>query len=1145
MATPTLDEAAIFNIARRMTGLEERHAYLLHSCGADPSLFARLEAMLRLFDQEPHYLETASDQPQLMLFDPFFVEPGMELGPYKLIKPIGEGGMGSVFLAEQTQPVKRQVAIKIIKPGLDWRRVQARFEAERQALALMDHPNIAKVLDVGATQPAAALAATTDMEGESARAAFSARNRPYFVMELVEGVPITHYCDEHCLTPHERLQLFIPICYAVQHAHQKGIIHRDLKPSNVLIAEFDGKPVPKIIDFGVAKAVEATLGDRTQLTELGSVVGTLEYMSPEQAEPGQHDVDTRSDIYSLGALLYELLAGSTPFQATQLHGAAVLELLRIVREVDPPTPSSRLSTTEELPAIAAKRRLEARKLSGMMRGDLDWIVMKCLEKNRSRRYGTATELARDLERYLHDEPVEARPPSKGYLLRRFAWRNRKLLITSTAFATLLLVGTALSAWQAVRALLAERLARDNERDALVVKSFLQDDLLGQADIANQEMGTDRNRNITVRELLDRAAQRIGSRFQDQELTEASIRLTLGKAYLALGEHDKAQAQLEHCLELRRAKLGPDNLATLEALHVLGVTFLEAKKLDEAAPRLQQALSGFQAQLGPTHVDTLMATQNLALALGARGRYDESEQLLKQVLPELQRQLGPDHRETLATLGNLAHLYHVRGRDREAEPLLQEVLERRRASLGSDHPHTLASMEDLANVKRVCGQFDEAERLYKQALLLRRAKLGENHASTLESMNGLALLYRDRGQYTLAEPLLQKALQIQQATHGANDVEALASMNSLAALYRDQGNFAAAEPLFKQVLAGWTAALGPNHPRTLISENNLATLYLSQEKYGVAEPLLKHAGQGARTHLGRDHPLTLQTLFNLGGLYLEQARYQEAAPVFREVFEARRVKLGPDHLDTIASLNSIALVQRATGDFKAAEPSFQKVLETRQARLGPDHPETIRSMNNLALLYRDTQRIAEAERLLEQAAARSKPKLGMGHPQTRNTLVNLADVYAREGKFERAEPLLREVIAYQHQKSGPNSAAYAHQLSRLAQNLLDQKKYAEAEATARECLTILGEQEPKAWSTFRAQSLLGATLLGQKKFAQAEPVLLAGYQGMKDQEGKIPKESRTQVKQALEQLCDLYTAWNKPEQARQWREKLAAASDISK
>jgi serine/threonine protein kinase/tetratricopeptide (TPR) repeat protein len=368
---------------------------------------------------------------------------GTAVGPYKLLQEIGEGGMGTVFLAEQTQPVRRQVALKIIKPGMDSKQVIARFEAERQALALMDHPNIAKVLEAGATES----------------------GRPYFVMELVKGVPITRHCDERRLTPKERLELFIPVCQAVQHAHQKGVIHRDLKPSNVLVCTYDGRPTAKVIDFGVAKATGPRLTERTLFTEFGQVVGTLEYMSPEQAQLDQLDIDTRSDVYALGVLLYELLTGTTPLERKRLKGSALLEVLRRIREEEPPTPSTRLGTTDELPAIAANRGLEPKKLSGLVRGELDWIVMTCLEKDRNRRYETANALARDLQRYLQDEPVQACPPSAGYRLRKFVRRNKGPVLAVALVLLSLLAGVVVSTSQAVRARRAEADARDAQSRA--------------------------------------------------------------------------------------------------------------------------------------------------------------------------------------------------------------------------------------------------------------------------------------------------------------------------------------------------------------------------------------------------------------------------------------------------------------------------------------------------------------------------------------------------------------------------------------------------------------------------------------------------------------------------------------------------------
>jgi serine/threonine protein kinase/tetratricopeptide (TPR) repeat protein len=746
---------------------EEWQAYLDQACGADNELRHQVNLLLQAHQQAGSVPGAAVGEPDhTSAYQAQTERPGTVIGSYKLLQQIGEGGMGTVFMAEQTEPVHRKVALKIIKPGMDSRQVIARFEAERQALALMDHPNIAKVYDAGTT------------EG----------GRPYFIMELVKGVPITRYCDEHRLTPKKRLELFVPVCQAVQHAHQKGIIHRDLKPSNVLVAEYDDKPVTKVIDFGVAKATGPKLTDRTMFTEFGQVVGTLEFMSPEQAKLNALDIDTRSDIYALGVLLYELLTGTTPFEKKRLQQAAFDEMLRIIREEEPPKPSTRLSTAEELPSIAANRSLEPRKLSGLVRGELDWIVMRCLEKDRNRRYATANGLTHDIERYLHDEPVLACPPSAGYRLRKFARKHRTALRVAGAFVVLLVLAAAVSMWQAIRATLAEQRAWQEQQQALnAEQKALEERNRAEASFHMARDAIDRfftqvsespklkaQPMEKFRKELLLNAKEFYERFIREQFDTPGVRYDLGLAYKRLGEVHRelgdftaAEKSLTKAVALIDELVPAQPEAAeyerdLGACHAaLALVYFDNGRMEKANAAFEQALAIQERQAGayPEAAEYRYALAKTYRDFGfMQGRLDQMDNAAKRyeqaldILTKLVQDYPvAEHQLLLATTQtNLASVYTTNAWYDRAEPLLKEAqriygqLVRDQASALPEHWQSLGrchAMLGMAYARQ--GQTEKAEAAEQEAVEIFE-KLAKEHPDVLEYAYDVGRCYIELG-----------------------------------------------------------------------------------------------------------------------------------------------------------------------------------------------------------------------------------------------------------------------------------------------------------------------------------------------------------------------------------------------------------------
>jgi len=751
MAIDAARAKSLFLAASALANPMERAALLDRECGGDAELRARVEALLRANDAAPlPTVDSADGQPGTEDYaDPTAHVGAILAGKYKLIEEIGEGGMGSVFMAQQTEPVKRAVAVKVIKAGMDSKAVLARFEAERQALAMMDHPNIAKVLDAGTT------------EG----------GRPFFVMELVKGMPITRYCDEHKLTPRQRLELFLPVCQAIQHAHQKGIIHRDVKPSNVLVAMYDDRPVPKVIDFGVAKAAGQALTDKTLMTGFGALVGTPEYMSPEQASLNNLDIDTRSDVYSLGVLLYELLTGTTPVDKKSLGKAALLEVLRVVREVEAPRPSAKLSSIDTLPSVAANRGTEPAKLSRLMKGELDWLVMKALEKDRTRRYDTANGLARDIQRYLADEVVEARPPSVGYRVSKFVRRHKGQVIAAGLVLLALLAGITGTTFglfraeaarrgeaqqraAAEKAAAAERLAKlDADTKRQEAETNLAFAKKGNEILGSVFAGLDPKANYaTVADLRNALRDNLNKAVKDLEgsaigepLEVAAMQNTLGMSLLGLGEASLAVEVFQKALATRKAKLGPDHPDTLISMNELAWACQDSGQLAKAVTLYEETLEKSRAKLGPDHPDSVIVIHNLATAYQDRGQPAKAVTLLEETLQKQKAKLAPDHPFTLITMNNLARAYQANAELAKAVPLFEETVEKQKAKLGPDHPDTLTSMNNLALAYQDSGQLAKAVTLSEETLETRKAKLGRDHPDTLTSMNNLPPVGHDRSQ----------------------------------------------------------------------------------------------------------------------------------------------------------------------------------------------------------------------------------------------------------------------------------------------------------------------------------------------------------------------------------------------------------------
>jgi eukaryotic-like serine/threonine-protein kinase len=713
----------------------QRAAFLDEACGQNLSLRKEIESLLHEHDTDDALLQHPLD---IRAFENTQVRA---IGPYQLLKKIGEGGMGQVWLVQQTAPLQRQVALKLTRWGMYDNTLLHRFLAERQSLAVMDHPSIAKVFDAGATP-----------EGQ-----------PYFVMEYVPGVPITDYCDQKNLKIRDRLELFIKVCEGVQHAHQKAIIHRDLKPANILVVEVDGKPVPRIIDFGLAKAINARIAEETLHTQVGGFVGTPGYMSPEQCDPTAQDVDTRTDVYSLGVVLYVILAGSLPFDTKEWKNKPLQEMLRRLREEDPPRPSTKVSTDRDTSSATAEARgTEPKQLVSVLRGDLDWITMRALEKERSRRYASPSDLAADIVRYLNNEPVTARPASVSYRVQKYVRRHRYSLAGTGAVIALLISFAVMQNIQLLKTR-RERDRANRERDRA---DRIAEFMTGVFKVSDpmERVGS----KVTAQELLDKAAKDIDTGLAKDPELQSRMMYVMGKAYRNLGLYTEAQSVLERGIKVGGSVLGPEHRDTLTIMQALGWTLFQEGRLSEAESLQRRLLDTQRRVLGPADHDTLDTMGNLSVTLCEQNKYTEAINLEQQVLDQKKRVLGPEAFGTLATMDNLSVELAEAGRLAEAEKLERETLEIQYRVFGRENLGTISSMINMADIERDMGRDEEALKLYAETLDLEQKVLGPDQPETAVTRYSLACILARRGQMDEAVSNLRNA--IDHGLHPRMDLE---------------------------------------------------------------------------------------------------------------------------------------------------------------------------------------------------------------------------------------------------------------------------------------------------------------------------------------------------------------------------------------
>jgi len=1031
--------------------------------------------------------------------------------------------MGTVYEAEQESP-RRTVALKVIRAGYLSPQLLKRFEHESQVLGRLQHPGIAQVYEAG----------TVVEEPGSENRATPSRATPFFAMEFIKGVPLTDYAASKNLGTRERLELVARICDAVYHAHQKGVIHRDLKPGNILV---DESGQPKILDFGVARATDSDIQQTTIQTDIGQLIGTVPYMSPEQVGGDPDELDTRSDVYALGVIAYELLAGRLPYDLTK---RIIHEAVRIIREEEP----TRLSS-----------------INRTLRGDVETIVAKALEKDKARRYQSAESLASDIRRYLTDQPITARPAGTWYQLKKFSQRNKALVGGVAVSFVILLGGLAGTAWQADEA--TKQARRADERAAAATKaegeaqiqktaaeasakaekeraeqlqqvSDFQAQMLAQVDPteagrlltadvtakfgealvkANVPEGeragqveafagqwskvnaTDAARELIDRTILKPAVDAIEKQFKDQPVVDAQLRQVLADRYQNLGLPDSATPLQERALATRRRVLGEEHPDTLTSISNMGTLLRAQGKLSEAEPYYREGLENLRRVLGEEHPDALTSISNMGVLLNTQGKLSEAATYFREALEKRRRVLGEEHPDTLTSISNLGVLLNAQGKLSEAAPYFRETLEKSRRVLGEEHPSTLNSINNMGALLMAQGELSEAEPYFREAMEKRRRALGEEHPDTLGSIHNLGALLTAQGELGEAEPYLRETLEKRRRVLGEEHPDTLGSVNNMGALLRSQGKLGEAEPYYREGLEKSRRVLGEEHPSTLNSINNMGGLLQAQGKLSDAEPYLREALENCRRVLGAEHPDTLGSINNMGGLLKALGRLSEAEPYYREGLEKVRRVLGEDHPDTLVLISNMGFLLQAQGKLGEAEAYHREALERFRRVLGEDHPRTLVLIDNMGVLLQDQGKPNEAEPYYREALEKRRRVLGHEHPSTLISINNMGSLFVAQRKHAEAVALLAPI------EGAARTAFTGGNARRLASLLMS-----------------LGE----------ARTSLAEFGAAETNLLEAHPIFIT-----------TRSEQHKDTRECIQALISLYTAWHAAEPGKGYDTKAAA------